>query len=40
MAAMPGVEAAGDVAPEERWARRMAMTGRQREHGTGTGRGV
>jgi hypothetical protein len=37
--AMPGVEADG-VAPEERWARRMAMNGRQREQLTGTGRGV
>ncbi len=39
MAAMPVVEAAAEVAPNERWARRMAMSGRQREHGTG-GRGV
>ena len=37
MAAMPVVEVEED-APEERWARRMAMNGRQ--HGTGTGRGV
>jgi hypothetical protein len=36
--AMPVVEAAEDVAHEDRWARRMAMIGRQ--HGTGTGRGV
>jgi hypothetical protein len=35
MAAMPVVEAAEDVAHEDRWARRMAMIGRQ--HGTGTG---
>ena len=40
MAAMPVVEAAGDVAPEERRVRRMAMIGRQREHGMGTGRSV
>jgi hypothetical protein len=38
MAAMPVVEAAEDVAHEDRWARRMAMIGRQ--HGTGTGKGV
>jgi hypothetical protein len=36
----PVVDTAGDVAPEERWAHRMALTGRQREQGTGTGRGV
>jgi hypothetical protein len=40
MTAVPAVEAAGDVAPEERWARRMVTMGQQREHGTGTGRGV
>jgi hypothetical protein len=40
MTAMPAVEATGDVAPEDRWARRMVMIGRQGEHGTGTGRGV
>jgi hypothetical protein len=39
MAAMPAVEAAAEVAPEERRARRRVMTGRQREHGTGVGRG-
>jgi hypothetical protein len=38
--AMPAVEAAGDTVPEERWARRIAMTGRQREHATGTERGI
>jgi hypothetical protein len=40
MAATPVVEAAGDVASEERWARRMAMINREREHGTGVGRGA
>jgi hypothetical protein len=34
---MPVVEAARDVEPEKRWARRMAMIDRQREHGTGRG---
>jgi hypothetical protein len=34
MAATPGVEA-GDIEPEERWARRMAVTDRPREHATG-----
>lgn len=37
MGATPGTEAAADVAPEERWARRMAMNGRRREHATGRG---
>ncbi len=37
MAATPVVRAAGDDAPEERWARRMAMIDR---HGTGMGRGA
>jgi hypothetical protein len=36
----PAVDAASDVAPEERWARRVAASGRQREHGLGTGRGI
>jgi hypothetical protein len=40
MAATPVVQAAGDVAPEERWARRMATIDRQSDHGTGVGRGV
>jgi len=40
MMEMPVVEAPGDVAPEERRARRMVMIGRQREHGLGMGRGV
>jgi hypothetical protein len=40
MAATPVVEAAGDVVPEERWARRMATLDRQREHGVGVGRGA
>lgn len=40
MAEMPVMEAAVDAAPEERWARRMAMSGRQRGNGTGTGRSV
>jgi hypothetical protein len=35
--AMPAVEAATDVAPEEFRARRMVMDGRQREHGSGRG---
>ena len=34
---MPGVEAVEDVAPEERWARRTALIGQGREHGTGRG---
>jgi hypothetical protein len=35
-AAMPNVEATrDDVAPEERWTRRIAKTGQQREHGAG-----
>jgi hypothetical protein len=37
---IPAVEAARDVAPEERWTRRIAMAGQQCEHGTGTGRGL
>lgn len=37
MAEIPVVEAAGDVATEDRWARRMVMNGRQREHGLGRG---
>jgi hypothetical protein len=37
MAAMPGMEPVGEVEPEGRWARRMAMGDRQREHGTGRG---
>jgi hypothetical protein len=37
MAAMPVVEAVGDVGPEERWARRVAMSDRQRENGAGRG---
>jgi hypothetical protein len=37
MAATPVVEAAVDVAREERWARRVAASGRQSEHGTGGG---
>jgi hypothetical protein len=32
---VPDVEATVDVAPEEHWARRMAMTGREREQQTG-----
>jgi hypothetical protein len=36
----PAVDAASDVAPEERWARRIAMADRQREPGADTGRGV
>jgi hypothetical protein len=39
VAARPVVEAGEEAAPEERWARRMAMNGRQRERGSGTGRG-
>jgi hypothetical protein len=38
-AAMPTVEAAADVASEERWARRMVMGRKQREHGVFNGRG-
>jgi hypothetical protein len=38
--ATPVADTVGDIAPEERWARRVAASGRQREHGTGTGRGV
>jgi hypothetical protein len=32
------MEAGRDGEPEERWARRMAINGRQREHGAGIGR--
>jgi hypothetical protein len=35
MAAMPLVEAAGDVASEERWARRIVMSGREPDQGPG-----
>jgi hypothetical protein len=35
IAATPVVDDAGDVASEERWARRVAASDRQREHGTG-----
>jgi hypothetical protein len=34
MAAMQGLESGG-AAPEERWARRVAMSSQQHEHGTG-----
>jgi hypothetical protein len=37
---IPAVDAARDVAPEDRWTRRIAMTGRQREHGSGSERGI
>lgn len=37
VAAVPGVEAAAEVAADDRWARRMAMADRQREHGAGMG---
>ena len=37
MTAVPGVEAAGEIVSEERWARRMAATDRKREHATGRG---
>lgn len=37
VAAVPGMEAAGDVAPDDRWARRMARCDQQRGHGTGMG---
>ena len=40
MAAMPAVEATVDVAPEERWAHRIAMIGGQREQDSSSGRGV
>jgi hypothetical protein len=33
---MPGVEEAGDVAPEKRRARRIVMTGQQRENASST----
>ena len=33
-------ETDAEDAPEERWARRMVMNGRQREHATGRGRGA
>jgi hypothetical protein len=36
MAASPAM----DAAPGERWARRVARTGRRQENGTGTGRSV
>ena len=38
-AAVPGVEAVGEVASEERWARRMERINRRREHATDAGRG-
>ena len=37
MAATQAVEAARDDVPEERWACRIAMKGRQREHDSGRG---
>ena len=37
MAPMPVVEAPADIVAEENRARRMVMSGRQREHGTGRG---
>jgi hypothetical protein len=37
LGAMPVVEEAGEVAPEKRWARRIAMTAQQRESATGRG---
>jgi hypothetical protein len=37
IAAIPVVEASGDVAPEEHWARRVATRDRQAEHGSGRG---
>ena len=40
MAATPAVQAAGEVAPDERWTHRMAMIDRQRDHSTGMGRGA
>jgi hypothetical protein len=40
MAEMPVIDTDRDIAPEERWARRMEMNGRQGERGTGTGRGA
>ena len=39
-APVPALEAAGEVAPEERRARRMVMTSRLREHGAGGGRSL
>jgi hypothetical protein len=40
MAPMPVMAPAGEVEPEERWARRTAVTARQREQSAGTGRGA
>jgi hypothetical protein len=37
LGAMPVVEEAGDVAPEERWTRRIMITGQQRENAAGRG---